>query len=157
MSARQIYFEDLTVGQIDNFGSYPVTREDVIAFATKFDPQSFHIDDAAAAANPVFGRISASALHTMAMTGRMLADRSKDTGLWAAAGLGLEEMRVLKPVFPEDVLRVETEITHLRESKSQPDMGIVTMRVRTLNQHDEPVMQFFSVQMFKRRAPAPAA
>ena len=151
--SSQIYFDDLVLGQTERFGRYEVDRAEVIAFASKYDPQSFHLSDEGAAGT-VFGRMSASALHTLAMTSRMMADQAKETGFWPAAGLGLERMRLPRPVFPGDVLSVRTEIIDLRPSASRPDCGIVSVQIDALNQDEERVLQYVGVMMFKKRAAA---
>jgi acyl dehydratase len=144
------YLEDMQVGQRAAFGSYEVTREEVIEFASKYDPQPFHLDDTAAA-KTYFGRLSASGWHTCAMTMRMLVDsftKEESAGLGSP---GLDELRWLKPVYPGDTLRVETEVTEVRPSKSRPDMGSVKNRVTVFNQDNEPVMTMNSIGLMRRR------
>jgi acyl dehydratase len=147
----QLYFEDFQVGQVDEFGAYPVDREEVIAFASKFDPQSYHLSDEAAAKS-IFGRLSASAIHTLAMCTRLMTDRAKETGFHPEAGLGMQEMRITRPVYPGDTLSIRTEVVELRPSNSRPDCGIVSMLVQTLNQDGEVVMRYGAVTLFKTRA-----
>lgn len=146
------YFEDLTVGAIDRFGRYEVTREEVIEFASKYDPQPFHLDDAAAAES-IFGRIAASGWHTASMAMRMMIDRWMATGQVKASrgGLGVDDLRWPRPVYPGDTLRIEIEILEKRESKSRPDIGIVRSRWTVFNQKDEIVMTAASNGLFARR------
>jgi acyl dehydratase len=147
-----IWFEDMTVGRIDRFGSIAVTREDAIDFARKFDPQPFHLDDDAAAANPLFGRLSVSGWHTAAMGMRMIADFWSSAGSRAVLGAaGIDELRWLRPVFPGDTLRVECEVIDARPSVSKPDRGLVRFRITLLNQDDAPVMSHISNVMVRRR------
>lgn len=144
------YLEDYQVGQRSSFGSYQVTREEVVDFASKYDPQPFHLDDAAAA-QTYFGRLSASGWHTCAMTMRMLVDniaQEKSAGLGSP---GLDELRWLKPVYPGDTLRVEVEVIEVRPSQSRPEMGSTKNRVTVLNQHGEPVMTMTSIGLVRRR------
>lgn len=144
------YFEDIEVGAKQSFGRYEVTREDVVAFAAKFDPQPFHLDDEAAASTH-FGRLSASGWHTCAMTMAMVVENLKaieQAGLGAA---GIDELRWLKPVYPGDVLRCETEVLEKRASQSRPEMGSFRSRMTVLNQHDEPVMCFISIGLIRTR------
>lgn len=155
MAAPTLFFEDLQVGQVDRFGAYRVTRDEVIEIASRFDPQPFHIDEEAAAANPIFGGLSASAIHTLAMTSRMQADRATVTGFRPHAGLGMQDMQTLHPVYPGDTLSVAVEITELRVSRSRPDCGIVTSAITTLNQQGTAVMRFRAVFLFKRRPQDP--
>src|SRR5437773_1690732 len=96
------WFEDYQVGQIDRFGACEVKREEVIEFASRFDPQPFHLDDEAAAQNPIFGRLSASGWHTCAMVMRMLVDHQMEDGHFSLGSPGIDELRWLKPVYPGD-------------------------------------------------------
>jgi len=98
------WFEDYQVGQVERFGAYQVTREEVIEFASRFDPQPFHLDDAAAAANPIFGKLAASGWHTCAMVMRMLVDHQLKDGHMSLGSPGVDEIRWLKPVYPGDTL-----------------------------------------------------
>ena len=115
------FYEDIAVGQKSAFGHYEVTREEVIDFARKYDPQPFHLDDEAAAKTH-FGRISASGWHTCAMTMSMLVANltaNKQAGLGSP---GVDELRWKKPVYPGDTLRCETEVIEKRRSASRPEM-----------------------------------
>jgi acyl dehydratase len=152
-----IWFEDMPVGRLDRFGAIAVTREEVIDFARKFDPQPFHLDDAAAAANPLFGRLCASGWHTAAMGMRMTADYWETLGGRAIlGGAGIDELRWLKPVYPGDTLRCECEVIDARPSASKPHLGIVRFRTIILNQDDTPVLSQISNVMVRRR-PEPAS
>lgn len=149
------YYEDLTVGAKRSFGRYEVTREEVIDFASAYDPQPFHLDDEAAAGT-YFGRLSASGWHTSAMTMRMLVDSWKEEAQASLGSPGLDELRWLRPVYPGDVLRVESELIEKRRSASRPDMGITKSRQTTFNQNDEPVMTMVANGLIKVRDPATA-
>ena len=152
-----IWFEDMPVGRIDRFGAIAVTREEVIDFARKFDPQPFHLDDAAAAANPLFGRLCASGWHTAAMGMRMTADYWETLGGRAIlGGAGIDELRWLKPVYPGDTLRCECDVIDARPSASKPHLGIVRFRLVILNQDDVPVLSQISNVVVRRR-PQPAS
>lgn len=144
-------FEDYIVGTVERFGAYPVTRDEVIEFASRFDPQLFHLDDAAAAANPIFGRLSASGWHTCAMTMRMLTDAWTEDGYFSLGGTGVDGLKWTKPVYPGDTLSVETEVLSKSEPRSKPNMGFVTMRVTTFNQHGETVMSWIVTNIQKKR------
>ncbi len=144
------YFEDFVIGAKQWFGSYAVTREEVIAFATKYDPQAFHLDDAAAA-DTHFGRLSASGWHTCAMTMSMMVENFKSQQ-WASLGSpGVDELRWLKPVYPGDTLRVESETIEKRRSASRPEMGITKSRQMVFNQHDEAVLSMVSNGLIRVR------
>lgn len=144
------YLEDMNVGDHAAFGSYPVTREAVIDFASKFDPQAFHLDDAAAAQTH-FGRLSASGWHTCAMTMRMMVENLTVGGHAGLGSPGVDQIRWLKPVYPGDTLRVETTVTEVRPSRSKPDIGSVHSDITVFNQNDEPVMTMKSIGLVKRR------
>ena len=142
------FFEDFAVGQKRSFGRYEVTREEVIAFASRYDPQPFHLDDAAAAKTH-FGRLAASGWHTTAMAMAMIvADMGEDGGSLGAAGV--DGLRWLKPVHPGDTLRCETEVLAVEPSATRP-MGRVRSRMTVINQHDEPVMTFEPLAMWRKR------
>ncbi len=147
------YFEDLTVGATASFGRYVVTREEVVAFAERFDPQPFHLSDEAAAQTH-FGRLSASGWHTCAMTMAMLVEQLKINRQAGLGSPGLDELRWLKPVYPGDTLRCETEILEKRASQSRPEMGSYRSRMKVLNQDDVVVMTFISIGLIATR-PAP--
>ena len=146
------YFEDIPVGQKHAFGSYAVTREEVLAFAAKYDPQPFHLDDEAAAKTH-FGRLSASGWHTCAMTMAMLVGNLKDRQQAGLGSPGVDELRWLKPVYPGDTLRVETEVLEKRRSASRREMGILKSRVKVFNQHGEPVLAMTSIGLVQVRDP----
>ena len=101
-------FEDIEIGVVHRFGRYEVTREEVMEFAAKYDPQPFHLDDEAAAATH-FGRLSASGWHTCAMTMAMIVANLKEHRQAGLGSPGVDELRWLKPVYPGDVLRCESE------------------------------------------------
>jgi len=135
------YYEDMVVGtRTRSSRSYKVTREEVIEFASKYDPQPFHLDDEAAKAT-FFGRLSASGWHTGAMAMRMMVDTWRDGEPTAGLGSpGLDELRWVKPVYPGDELVVEVELIGKRRSKSRPDMGLTKSRQTVYNQHGDVVM-----------------
>jgi acyl dehydratase len=144
------YLEDMNVGDHAAFGSYTVTRDAVIDFAAKFDPQPFHLDDAAAA-QTYFGRLSASGWHTCAMTMRMMVENLTVGGHAGLGSPGVDQIRWLKPVYPGDTLRVETVVTDVRPSRSKPDIGSVHSDITVFNQNDEPVMTMKSIGLVRRR------
>jgi acyl dehydratase len=144
------YFEDIEVGTKARFGRYEVTREEVIDFAAKFDPQPFHLSDEAAAQTH-FGRLSASGWHTCAMTMSMVVENLKAHNQAGLGSPGIDELRWLKPVYPGDVLRCETEILEKRASQSRPEMGSYRSRMTVLNQDDVAVMTFTSIGLIRTR------
>ena len=145
-------WEDFPVGSVREFGAMPVTREDVLAFATRFDPQPFHLDDEAAK-NSLFGRLSASSWHTCAMTMRMTCDavllQSSSLG-----SPGLDNLRWHQPVYPGDVLSVRLSTVDARPMASRAGVGLVLSKWETLNQHGDVVLSMQGWGMFGRRTPA---
>ena len=152
MSDDLLYFEDLEIGSKASFGRYEVTREEVLEFAAKYDPQPFHLSDEAAAKTH-FGRISASGWHTCAMTMRMLVDNITERKQAGLGSPGQDELRWHRPVYPGDVLRVETELLEKTRSRSRPEMGSFKSIVTVLNQNDEKVMTFRSIGLIAVRNP----
>ncbi len=144
------YFEDLEIGKVARFGRYEVTREEVIEFARRYDPQPFHLSDEAAAATH-FGRLSASGWHTCAMTMAMLVANLKEHRQAGLGSPGMDELRWLVPVYPGDVLRVESEVLEKRVSQSRPEMGIFKSRVTVFNQDDVAVMSMISNGLIQTR------
>lgn len=149
------YYEDLDVGLVSRFGAYQVTREEVIEFAGKYDPQPFHLDDAAAEAT-YFGRLSASGWHTGAMAMAMMVANMKANPQAGLGSPGIDELRWIKPVYPGDTLSCQTEILEKRRSASRPEMGIFKSRISVFNQHDEVVMTMVSNGLVATRNPGGA-
>jgi acyl dehydratase len=152
MTGHSTFFEDIAVGSIAFTGTYALTRDEVIDFARKFDPQPFHLDDEAAARS-VFGRLAASGSHTIAISVRLLSD------LWTGrqanmGGLGIDRLQWLKPVYPGDVLRLRITPLTKRRSRSRPELGLVTYLFDMLNQDDLVVMTYESGAMVALRDPA---
>ena len=131
------YLEDFVVGQKFGSATLRVDEERIKRFAAEFDPQPFHLDDAAARGT-LFRGLAASGWHTAAMTMRLLVDSDvKPAG--GIVGAGFDEFRWPRPVRPGDELRIEAEVLEVRPSKSRPDQGLVKLRTTTLNQSNEPV------------------
>lgn len=145
-----LYFEDLVIGGKSSFGCYEVTREEVIDFARKYDPQPFHLSDGEAAKTH-FGRIAASGWHTCSMMMRMLVDNMSEVQQAGLGSPGQNELRWLKPVYPGDTLRVETEVLEKTPSRSKPDIGSFLSRATVFNQNDEPVMTTIAIGLIRRR------
>lgn len=147
-----LYFEDIIVGKKSSFGHYEVTREEVIEFASKYDPQPFHLDDLAAS-QTYFGRLSASGWHTGSMAMRMIVENMKANQQAGLGSPGIDELRWLQPVYPGDTLRIESEILSKRRSKSRPEMGSFVGRTTVLNQNDVAVMSMVSTGFIRVRNP----
>lgn len=147
-----LYYEDIEVGVTHKFGHKEVTRDEVIDFATKFDPQVFHLDDEAAAKTH-FGRLSASGWHSAAMMMRMMVDNMNEQKQAGLGSPGIEKLRWLKPVYPGDTLRCESVTLSKRRSESRPEMGLLLGKVSVFNQHDEMVMTMESTGLIEVRNP----
>ena len=145
-----IYFEDMRVGAERVFGSYDVTREEVLEFARKYDPQPFHLSDEAAAQTH-FGRLAASGWHTCAMTMAVIVRAISEEQQAGLGSPGVDELRWLKPVYPGDRLTVHGKIVEATPSRSKPDIGSVRTETRVTNQDDVPVMRFTSIVLMRRR------
>ncbi|MGQ0637176.1 MAG: MaoC family dehydratase [Planctomycetaceae bacterium] len=148
------YFEDLAVGQMFRSGTLTANAQQLREFAAQYDPQPFHLDEAAAA-KTFFGRLVASGWQTAGLTMRLLVE-SELKIVGGLIGAGLDKLVWPNPVVPGDTLRVVAEILKVRPSQSRPTLGIVTMSVTTLNQNDQPVLEFI-VNMFVPRRPEGAA
>ncbi len=134
----QLYLDDLAVGQTFVSRDYRVSTDAIKAFAQEFDPQPYHLDEEAAK-ETFFQGLAASGWHTAAITMRLLTESLPIAG--GLIGAGLEELRWLKPVRPNDTIRLETEIIAIRRSNSKPHQGIVKLRQMTYNQAQEPVIR----------------
>lgn len=134
------YYEDLIEGEEIVFTNhYDVTETEIIEVASRWDPQPFHTDKATAEAS-IFGGLTASSVHLFAM---MVGIGTRDKGtdpICAVSVLGFNNMRMLKPARPGDVLKVRSTIKKLRLSNSRPECGIVETTNTMFNQHNETVM-----------------
>ncbi|SHG98356.1 MaoC family dehydratase [Massilia sp. CF038] len=143
------YFEDFFPGQEVALGSRTVSEDEIIAFATQFDPQPFHIDHAAAAASP-YGGVIASGWHTCSLMMRLVVD-----GMMASASSmgspGLDKVRWILPVRAGDTLTVSYLTTAVKASSSKPDRGVVWSTWRAHNQRGELVCTIEGMGMFGRR------
>jgi len=145
-----LYLEDLYVGQRFTSGSYRMDEERIKAFAEEFDPQPFHLDQAAAHAT-IFGGVSASGWHTAAVTMRLLVTGGLPLGN-GIIGLG-GELAWPKPTRPGDTLRVESEVVDIVPSRSKPNQAVAKVKSTTLNQDGQPVYVFTAkVLVFKRES-----
>ena len=151
----KLHWEDIEVGQPFEYGAYPVTKDEIFAYAHAYDPQPHHIDEAAAMLSLTKG-LCASGWHSCAMFMRVLYDGH----LKGAASLGapgIDEVKWLKPVRPGHVLSARSVCTEKRVMSSRPHVGICRMRHEILNQHGEVLMIMENAQLLAVRHPAPAA
>jgi acyl dehydratase len=144
------YFEDFQVGEETEFGHYDVTRAEVLEFARKYDPQPFHLSDEEAAKTH-FGRLAASGWHTCAMTMAVIARHVVADQQAGLGSPGVDELRWLKPVYPDDRLTVRGKIAELTPSRSKPHIGAMRTTTTVTNQDGATVMSFTSIVLFLRR------
>ena len=155
MPQPTLYWEDFKVGETAEFGSKHVTKEEILEFATEFDPQPFHLDEEAARQS-ILGGLCASGWHSCAMVMRMMCDAYVLES--AALGApGVEEVRWMKPVFVDDTLNVKRTCMERRPSNSRLEMGLTRFQWDVFNQNDVQVMQMTGWAMFARRHPGEAA
>ena len=139
MTDTKTYWEDLRDGQRLACATVRMEEADIVAFAARYDPQPFHVDERAAR-DSIFGGLIASALHTLSACTRAVVDAQGD--LAVMSGLGLDETRIFNPVRPGDVLVVEATWAGLRRSRSKPDRGFAGLKVSVANQDGLPVMEY---------------
>ena len=147
-----IYLDNLTVGRRFTAGPVTVTEAEIIAFASRYDPQPFHTDPEAAAQHPLFQGLAASGWHTAALTMPLVIEAAGNIAGGIIGGGG--ELQWPRPVRPGDSLSLEIEVLEVTPSRSRPDRGSALMRNRTLNQHGQEV-QVFTVRIVVPRRPAP--
>lgn len=143
------YWEDFTVGRVFEYGSRTLTEEEIIAFASQWDPQRFHTDPSAAAATPFRGLV-ASGWHTGCVLMRFMCDAYLNEASCIGSP-GIEDWRFALPVRPGDTLRYRSTVLESRFSVSKPDRGIVKWRWELLNQRDELAVAMVGTQFFLRR------
>lgn len=145
------YWEDFKVGEVEQIGGKKVEQDEVIDFARQFDPQPFHVDEAAAKQS-MYGGLIASGWHTCSMVMRMMCDayllQSASVG-----SPGIDNLKWLKPVRPGDTIRAQRTTLESRTSKSRPEIGIVRNLWEVFNQEGELVMTMEGYGMFRRRKP----
>ena len=157
------FFEDIAVGESHDLGRHMFTAEEIKAFAVRFDPQAFHVDEAAAERSH-FGALCASGWHTASVWMRLMVEHQRrDDAARRARGEpvarlgpspGFRELKWIRPVYVGDTISYATEIVEARPSNSRPDWGLITLRNTGANQKGEPVISFISVAFVERRQAA---
>ena len=157
------FWEDIAAGERVEIGRYTFTTENIKGFARRFDPQLFHLDEAAAARSH-FGALCASGWHTASVWMRLMVEHQnredearRGRGEPIAAlgpSPGFRELKWLKPVYVGDTVTYSTEVIEKRASKSRPGWGLMSIRNTGVNQKDEPVISFVSVVFVERRSGA---
>jgi acyl dehydratase len=160
------FFEDIALGEHIALGSHTFTADDIKAFARRFDPQPFHLDEAVAARSH-FGALCASGWHTASvwMRLRALQQQREDAELAArgepVAALGpspgFRDLKWLKPVYVGDTITYATKIVAKRASASRPGWGLISLHNSGINQRGEPVLSFESMVFLQRREEAAQA
>ena len=156
-------FEDLKVGERFEVGRHTFTADDIKAFAVRFDPQSFHVDEEAAKRSH-FGALCASGWHTTAVWMRLMIEhnthedekrrsRGEPVAIFGPSP-GFRELKWIKPVYAGDTITYATEVVDLRTSSSRPEWGIIAIRNTGTNQRGEPVVSFVSTSFVQRRSKA---
>jgi acyl dehydratase len=154
MSQVKYYWEDLAAGSVRDLGTVTLTAQEIKSFARQFDPQPFHLDEAAAQ-HSIYGQLVASGWHTCALAMKL----SVENFLHESSSMGspgLENLRWLKPVYPGDTLRLQKTILESRALRTRPEIGMVRSLWEMFNQHGEKVLQMDGYGMFRRRHPATA-
>jgi acyl dehydratase len=154
------YFEDIQVGDVFEVGRYTFTAEAIKAFAARFDPQPFHLDEAAAERSH-FGALVASGWHTAVAWMRLMVDYRRRMAEAARArgepvagigpALGFRELKWPKPVYVGDTIDYTSEVIEMRLSDSRPRAGLLTFRSIGVNQRGEPVLSLISTTFVERR------
>ena len=145
------YYEDFPVGLVNNFDyGYEFTEEEIISFATRWDPQPFHTDKTAAQQS-IFGGLVASSVHLFAMAVSLGNHVSAEQKCAAVSALGFNDMKLHAPAKPGDQLRLKEVVGVCRPSNSRPDCGIIEVRNELYNQNDELIFSFNSAALIQRR------
>jgi acyl dehydratase len=141
------YYEDFTLHERCRLGPYVIREKEIINFAKQWDPLPFHIDPLFAATTDV-GSIIASGFQLLAITQKLFIEQKPTAWL---IGLGLDEVRFVAPVLPDDILFLEFETISKRSSKSRPEGGIVTNAFTLLNQRNDPVLTYRAAGLVEKR------
>lgn len=142
------YYEEYEVGDTREFGERTVTKEEIIEFAEKYDPQPFHVDEEAAKES-MFGGLIASGWHTAAVCMRLYVDNQMDDASQGARGV--DELRWIRPLRPGDTLSVTTEIIDKYPDEDNSTIGYVDSKLTATNQRDEPVISWIGLGIIERK------
>lgn len=148
-SVKMRYFEDFEVGEIIEIGSKKVTQAEIVTFAEAFDPQPFHTSEAKAR-DSIFGGLIASGWHTCGIFMRLYVDNFL-TKTISLGSPGVDHIRWLKPVFPNDTISGRITILETKPSPNRPEVGIIKIKCEMLNQSAEVVMQLEGTGLFGKK------
>lgn len=152
---RELWLEDFAAGQRFTTAGATLSEAQILAFAWAHDPQPFHIDKLAAARSP-YGGIIASGFQTLLVAFRLIyQEHIINTGSLGSGGI--DELRWLQPVRPDDTIRVEGEVREVRAARSRPSQGTVVIAYTVRNQDEAAVMTFTVPHMITRRPAPPEA
>jgi acyl dehydratase len=154
------YFEDIAVGERIAVGSHTFNADEIKAFAARFDPQPFHVDEDAAGRSH-FGALCASGWHSAVVWMRLMVDsrrrmmeaaraRGEPVAVMGPA-LGIRELKWLKPVYVDDTIKYTSEVIEARISESRPGVGLLSIQSTGVNQRGETVISFISTTFVERR------
>jgi len=145
-------FEDFHVGDVIALGSRTMTREEIIAFAARWDPQPMHLDDAGGNASLLHG-LSASGWHTGCVLMRLFADNLLNRSA-SLGSPGIDSLKWLRPVQPGDTLTATLTVLDVRPSASRPNLGLLRCRFDVVKQTGETALRMESTLMMGRRTAA---
>ena len=151
----KLHWEDFTRGDVASYGPRLVTREEIVAFAAEFDPQPMHLDEDAARAS-MLGGLSASGWHSCSVLMRMISDGFLLDSTFMG-GFGVDEVRWLDPVRPDDRVTVRATVLETRASNSRPELGFVKILFEMFNAAEQKLMTMTPSMIFARRQPTPSA
>ena len=149
MKKNLIYYEDLEIGQKIKLGSINVSKKEIISFAEKFDPQPFHTDEIKAKES-IFGGLCASGWHTCSLFMRILYDGFLINSA-ALGSPGMNEIRWLKPLRPEETITGIGEVIKKTPSKSRPEIGSLIINYEVFNKNNELIMTLIGISIFKKK------
>jgi len=147
----KVWWEDMEVGQVIDLGSLSPTTEEIVAFATQFDPQPFHLSEEGGQAS-MFGGLCASGWHTCSLAMRLMVTNFLNQSS-SLGSPGLENIRWLKPVFPGDTLSLRQTVLEKRPMSKRPDVGLLRTQWEMFNQRGDQVLHMEGYGMFRRRSP----
>ena len=149
MKRKPMYFEDFTVGLTFTTDETLISKNEIIDFASKYDPQTFHLDEELAKDGP-FGQLTSSGFMTLGKSFTQIFNTEVFNGTSMGAW-GLDELRWTKPVYPNDILKTKVEVLESKKSKKNPTKGTVRLQQTVTNQNDEIVMTWISNSMLKTK------
>jgi len=142
------YFEDIQVDRRTERGRYTVSADEITEFATKYDPQPFHIEEEVAESS--HGELIASGLQTLCIANKAVVDAFR-RDIASVAGLGIEDLRWKTPVRPGNTLTIHQTIEDKRISETDPSTGVVSERVTVTNDRGDLVLQYNNAYLVERR------